>query len=63
MVDKTSFLDPNNWLGIENGLHAPELLKARLITKKELLDNANWVYRQANQLGEFDGGGQQWPAI
>jgi len=52
MVDKTSLLDPNYWLGIGDGPHAPELLKARLITKKGLLDNANWVYHQANQLGK-----------
>jgi hypothetical protein len=34
MMDKTSVLDPNDWLGIRNGPHAPELFKARSITKK-----------------------------
>jgi len=41
IVDKTSLLDPNYWLGIGNGPPAPKLLKASLITKKGLLDNAN----------------------
>jgi len=61
IVDKTNFLDPNYWLGLGDGPHCPHRLKARLITKKGLLDNANWVYHQANQLGKFDGDNNRHP--
>lgn len=62
LVDQTSFLDPDYWLGIGDGPHAPELLKARFITKKGLLDNANWIYHQADQLGKFAGNNNGRPS-
>ena len=62
LVDQTSFLDPNYWLGIGDGPHAPELLNARFITKKGLLDNANWIYHQADQLGKFEGDNNKRPS-
>jgi hypothetical protein len=54
-VDQTSLQDLNYWLGIGDGPHAPELLKARFTTKRGLLENANWIYHQADQLGKFAG--------
>jgi len=62
IVEQTRFLHPEYWLGIGDGPHAPELLKVRLITKKGLLDNANWVYHQADQLGQFEGDSNQRPS-
>ena len=62
IVDQTTFLNPEYWLGVGDGPHAPELLKARLVTKKGLLDNANWVYHQADQLGEFEGDSNRRPS-
>jgi hypothetical protein len=61
LVNQTSFLDPNYWLGHGDGPHAPKLLTARLISKKGFIENANWVYHQANQLGKFEGDNNRRP--
>jgi hypothetical protein len=57
----TPFMTPGYWLGIGDGPFAPMLLSARLISKRNLLDNANWVFQKAADIGILDGGSNNRP--
>ena len=57
IVQQTPFLQPSFWLDPTQFDPALAYLKldAKIVNKKALLANANWLYHQANASGIFDG--------
>lgn len=61
LVMATPYLNPNYWLGIGNAAHHDHVIDARLITKAEMLQNANWVHSRAEDKKIFRGAGGAKP--
>jgi len=62
VVKRTGFLNPEYWLGLGDGPHAPKLISAKVIDRQAFLDNANWVLQQANSAKVFHGQGANKPS-
>ena len=64
IVEATPFLQPAFWL--DPATFDPALaylkLEAKIVSKKDLLANANWLYHQANISGIFDGDNSNKPS-
>lgn len=56
LVRRTPFMDPRYWLGQGDGPHAKHRLSAKVVERGAFLENANWVYQQAQLGGIFLGG-------
>jgi hypothetical protein len=60
-VRGTPFMEPAYWLGIGEGPHSPLLLSARLLSREDLLANANWIHRKAMNENIFEGANTNKP--
>lgn len=47
LVRRTKFMDPRYWLALGEGPHSKHRLRAKVVGRKAFLDNANWIYQQA----------------
>jgi hypothetical protein len=54
-VKRTGFLNPEYWLGLGEGPHAPHLLSAKVVDRAAFRENANWVHQQAVSSKVFRG--------
>jgi hypothetical protein len=54
-VNNTPYLNPSYWLGYGDGPRSLKPLSARLVSRKNLLDNANWIQQKAVADGIFNG--------
>jgi hypothetical protein len=54
-VNATPFMDPGFWLNQGEGPFSPIPLSARLVTRENLLANANWIYQKAINDNLFTG--------
>jgi len=62
LVRRTKFMDPRYWLGLGDGPHTNHRLSAKVVERKAFVDNANWVYQQAQLGGVFLGGQDTEPS-
>lgn len=62
-VKTTGFLKPGYWLGFGDGPHHKDLIASRLVSRKDFLDNANWVYHRAAELEIFSGDNNRKPTL
>ena len=61
LVKATGFLSLSHWLHVGAGPFSRTQLTAKLVTRSGFLDNANWVYQQANTANVFAGRGEDKP--
>ena len=62
LVHATGFLEPSYWLGIGEGPHYRHTLNAKLVKREAFLQNANWVYQQAEINQVFRGRDHDHPS-
>jgi hypothetical protein len=62
VVKRTGFLNPEYWLGLSDGRHAPKPISAKVVSRQAFLDNANWVFQQAESAKVFRGQGATKPS-
>jgi hypothetical protein len=62
VVKRTGFLNPEYWLGLSDGRHAPKPISAKVVSRQAFLDNANWVFQQAESAKVFHGQGANKPS-
>ena len=55
LVKATRFLDPAYHLGLDPHVETPTRLNGMLVTHEAFLENANWVFQQANRAQLFKG--------
>lgn len=60
-VRETPFMNPSYWLAVGDGVHSPLPLNARLLSKKNFLDNASWVQQKAADDEILDGNNNDKP--
>jgi hypothetical protein len=62
VVKRTGFLNPEYWLGLGDGPHTPKPISAKVVSRQAFLDNANWVFQQAESAKVFRGQGATKPS-
>jgi hypothetical protein len=62
VVKRTGFLNPEYWLGLGDGPHAPKPISAKVVSRQAFLDNANWVFQPAESAKVFRGQGATKPS-